>query len=248
MKMCIPGDVIAIVAGSGVGKTTLAMELGKQEARSKNSFSLIASLEMSQAGLFFRASTIESENHVDNYVPVSGVANDLMSSTDLKCKVIGEWKNLLIIDKGGLSLDRIVEYYKKAQEIYDGKISNLIIDYAQNIQGAEDITYAMVMARKFKEVAKELNTKLFVAMQTNKTYQTDYMEVNKIHIEGAGAYVQACDYIIAFWKSMDQDNRLHGKFLKDRWNGPNYQFDMVRDGLKYHSENYVPDKNNYGGL
>lgn len=249
MKLCIPGDTIAIVANSGVGKTTLGLELGNEEAKSKGMYSLLASLEMSRAGIFFRTATIESTHLIQNdYVPSSSVADDLINNDDLKKKVYENWQNLKIIDKGGLSLDAIVEYYFKAQELTKNRISNLVIDYAQNIENAEDINYSMGMARRFKEIAKSLSTKLIVLMQCNKTIPNDYVEPCKNHIEGGGAYYQAMDYILAFWKSGDQTNKLHGKFLKDRWNGADFKFDLIRNGLKYNTENFIPDINISNGL
>lgn len=249
MKLCIPGDTVAIVASSGVGKTTWGLELGNAEAKSKDGYSLMASLEMSRAGIFFRAATIESEElSIDNYVPSTEVAEALLKDSTLKTKVIDKWNNLKIIDRGGLTLDKIVEYYKVAQDLYKNKFSNLVIDYAQNIYGSEEITYSMGMARRFKAVAKDLNTKVIVLMQTNKTLSDDFTEIQKNHIEGAGAYYQAMDYIISAWKSREQNNRIHCKLMKDRWGGSDYKFDMVRNGLKYHTENFVPDRMSYGGL
>jgi hypothetical protein len=35
--------------------------------------------------------------------------------------------------------------------------------------------------------------------------------------------------------------------LKDRWGNSEYKFDLVREGLKYHTEDYIPDRN-FGGL
>jgi replicative DNA helicase len=242
MKICIPGDVIAIVANSGVGKSTIGLEFGNNEAKSRDMYSLMASLEMSRAGLFFRVATIESLKHVNNHVPSEQVVKDLLEEEELKQRVIKEWRNLLIVDRGSVTLDKIAEYYHLAQEEYKGKISNLIIDYAQNIQGAEEIEYAMRMARQLKTMAKELNTKVFVLMQCNKTMPNDYTQVQKNHIEGAGAYFQACDYIMGFWRSRDIKNRLHGCFIKDRWGSADFTFDLVRDGLKYHSEDYLEDK------
>ena len=38
-------------------------------------------------------------------------------------------------------------------------------------------------------------------------------------------------------------------FLKTRWEKDDVRFDMVRDGLRYHTEVYKPDVNNgIGGL
>lgn len=244
MKVCIPGDVIGIVANSGNGKSSIGLELGNEEAKTRMMYSVFGSLEMSRAGIFFRAATMEATHLSDeqHYVPSPDVVKELLDTEDLKKEVYDKWKHLLIIDKGGLGIDQIIEYFKLAQKVTNNRCSNLVIDYAQNLNGAENIEYAMKMYRRFKEIAKELNTKLFVLTQCNKTLPTNYTEVEKNHIEGAGSLYQVMDYIMAFWRSNDEPNRLHAKFLKDRWGNSDYKFDLVRQGLKYHSEDYLPDK------
>lgn len=234
MKMCIPGDVIGIAAMSGIGKTTLSMEIGNNEAKEQDKKSLFISLEMSNSGIFFRAATICFPRNAD-YIPPEEVARKLKDDKSFFTGVCDEWKNIIIVDKGGLTIDQIVNYYNIASDRHE--ISNIVVDYAQNISNAEDIKYSMKMARGLKTIAKDLNTKMFVAMQCNKELQNPYAEIEKNHIEGAGAYFQACDYILGFWWDEKQKNRVHGKFLKNRW-GDVYKFDMVRAGLKFHTEDY----------
>lgn len=251
MKMVIPGDTIAFVASSGTGKSTLGLELGNMEAESQGKNSLFASLEMSKSGIFFRAATIEATELADteDYVPSSEVAKTLLSTdSDLMTRVHDRWKNLLIIDKGGLSLDKVVEYFNRAQDMTKGQISNLVIDYFQNLDNVEKIDVFMETSRRLKDVAKQLETKLICLLQTNKSLPDDYTEIQKNHIEGASAVFQAMDYVIAAWKSRDYKNRLHSKLLKDRWGSPDYKFDFVRTGLKYHTEDLLPDAPFSGGL
>ena len=195
---------------------------------------------MSNEGLFFRAATIEYETN-DDYVPSSHVAKTLLSNSKFFDSVCDQWKNIYIIDKGNITLDNVVDYVERAKN--DGlDISNIVIDYAQNLKNAEDIVHAMSMARRFKDVAKRLGVIVFILMQTNKSLPDSYTEIKKNHIEGAGAYFQACDYIIAVWKSRDYHNRLHCKFLKERWGDSNFRFDFVRTGMKFHTADYLPDK------
>jgi hypothetical protein len=241
LKMCIPGDVIAVVAESGVGKTSIGMELGNNEAKSRKMYSLFNSLEMSQAGVYFRAATMEFPDNEDGRVISSNVAKKLLEKGDFHEAVCEQWKNLLIVDKSNIDIQKIRDYYAIAQEKTGFKVSNIIIDYAQNLKHAEDITQSMRMARQLKELAKDLETIVIVLMQCNKTIPDSYTEVQKNHIEGAGAYYQACDYILGFWRSRSDKFRLHGKMLKDRWNEAGYKFDLVREGLKFHTEEEMPE-------
>jgi len=199
---------------------------------------MLASLEMSAAGVFFRAATIEAKPDEDGRVDSTYVAKTLIDDQKLRDAVSDTWKNTLIVDKGGMSIEKIREYFLTAQDLYGGTLSNLVIDYAQNIKNAEDITHAMRMAREFKTLAKELKTKLIVLMQTNKQCASEYEEIIPSYIEGAGAYRQACDYIIGIWKSRIDIKRVHCKIIKDRWGEGGVKFDLLREGLKYHTTEF----------
>lgn len=243
LKTCIPGDVIGFLASSGTGKSTMGLELGNCEARASGKMSLFGSLEMSREGCYYRAATIEAtELDRDGYVPSADVVTKLLdSNADLKQRVHKQWENLLIIDRGGLSLDKLVEYFYRAQDLTKGNISNFVIDYFQNLDGVENISVFMETSRRLKDVAKDLGTKLICLLQTNKMLPDDYTEVQRIHCEGSSSLIQSCDYIIAAWRSRDDKRRLHAKMLKSRFGESNYIFDLYREGLKYHSVDYVPD-------
>lgn len=215
--------------------TTIGMDLGNNEARDNGMYSLMISLEMSNAGLFFRAATIEYASG-ENVVPPEKVKEKLLKDEGFASFVENEWKHLLIVEKGSVKIEDIPTYYHLAQETTGNKISNVIIDYAQNIEGAEDYFKAMKIARQMKPMAKALNTKLIVLIQTNKSIESSFVEIENHNIEGVGAWRHACDYMLCFWKDQFEEDRLHGKFLKERWNSGKYYFDLVREGLKYHTE------------
>lgn len=244
-KLFIPGDVLAIVAASGVGKSTIGLELGNGEAAFQNGYSLFASLEMSKAGVFFRVATIESMPDESGIVPSSYVANRLIHDSSFRQRVADTWKRVYIVDKGGISLEKIEKYFIKAQEKMNGRFTNLVIDYAQNIENAEDVKYSMKMAREFKTLAKRLNTKVILLLQTNKACPDEYTSLESTHIEGVGAYKQACDYIFGFWRSKTDKTRLHARSMKTRWGDFGSHFDMVRQGLKYSCVDYLEDQETY---
>ena len=75
-----------------------------------------------------------------------------------------------------------------------------------------------------------------------------YSEIEDQYISGCKAVKQTCDFIMSVWKSKEDEKRLHGKFSKTRWEKDGDRFDLVRDGLKYHTEVVKPETNNMGGL
>lgn len=244
MSVTLLGDLIGIVANSGVGKSTMAMDFANCYSQEKDTYSAFFSLEMAAHACFFRGATISYTPDANGDVSSKEVAYNLLHEKELMEKVCDEWNRILILDKGSISLGAIEKYSEAAREVTKDKLGSIIIDYCQYIEGASDISRSMEIARDIKEVLKRINAIGFLPMQCNKTMPDGFTEVEDSHIEGVKAWKQACDYIIAMWKSRDDDKRLHGKFLKTRWEKDNGRFDLIRSGLKYHTEPYKPDRTN----
>ena len=247
MSTAIPGDVIGIVGGSGTGKSSLGLEFVNCEAHQRGKQGLFASLEMSRAGCFFRAATISMIPDEDGLVPAKQVAKSLLRDASFRERVDQEGSNVLIVDETGLSLEQIEQYIYKADEMTKGSISSVCIDFAQQMKNADQIEYAPRIAKEVKAVAKRTGKKVFILLQTNKTHPNPYTEVEFSHLEGSGSWRQACDYILGFWKSESDIHRLHGKAMKTRWDEDGQRFDLVREGLKYHSTDEVKE-NRKGSL
>lgn len=245
MNVTLLGDLIGIVANSGVGKSTLVMDLVNCLSNVRNTFSAFFSLEMASHACFFRAATITYQSDENGEVSSKKVAYDLLHDQELMKKVGEEWNRILILDKGSISLERIEEYSLIAKEITGNRLGSIIIDYGQYIEGASVIDKVMQISRNIKDVIKRLDVIGILNLQCNKEMKNSYIKVEDHHIEGIKAWKQVCDYIMAFWKSVDDNKRLHGKFLKTRWEKDDTRFDMVRDGLKYHTEVEKPDIREY---
>lgn len=249
MNVTLLGDLIGIVGNSGTGKSTLCMDFANCLCRERGNYSAFFSLEMASHACFFRGATISYPPDEFGEVSSKKVAYELLHNQSLMESVSKEWERILILDKGSITLEKIEEYANIAKEITNDRLGSIIIDYSQYIEGASDIDKMLEISRNVKAVLKRLKVIGFMAMQCNKLMPNSYTEIEDTHIEGSKSWKQVCDYILAFWKSRDDTKRLHGKFLKTRWEKDDVRFDMVRDGLKYHTEVYKPDVNNgIGGL
>lgn len=249
MNVTLLGDLIGIVGNSGTGKSTLCMDFANCLCQQRGNFSAFFSLEMASHACFFRGATISYSPDEFGEVSSKKVAYELLHDQSLMESISKEWERILILDKGSITLEKIEEYANIAKEITGDRLGSIIIDYSQYIDGASDIDKMLEISRNVKAVLKRLKVIGFMAMQCNKLMSNSYTEIEDSHIEGSKSWKQTCDYILAFWKSRDDTKRLHGKFLKTRWEKDDVRFDMVRDGLKYHTEVHKPDVNNgIGGL
>ena len=241
------GDVIGIVADSGVGKSTLGMDMLNEAAKARGGMGLFVSLEMAAHACFFRAATITADADEFGEVSSSKVAGRIINMTEERTKVAKEWNRVLLSDKS-CNLERLEKLGILANEMYDGNVRYVCVDYAQYLDGATKIDVAEDLYREIKKVITRLNMVGIILIQTNKLCPSKYTEIEDQYVSGVKALKQMLDFRIDIWMSKEDDKRLHGKFSKTRWEKDGERFDLVRNGLKYHTEVVKPEMNNTGGL
>ena len=242
MGMVIPGDVIAIVANSGVGKSSLGMLLSRESVKVAGEYALFASLEMSKEGMFFRATSMKLVSE-DGYMPPKDIANSVVSNESLIEELNSEWERVLILDNVS-SIEQIEQHYLILKERLkeEGKaLSTLVIDYGQMLDNTDTNDKEKKVSRGLKAMAKRLRTKLYLLLQLNKLFVNPYEEPTRTHIEGSGGWYQSMDYCLMFWKSKAYDGIIHGKLDKNRWGKPDTRFDIEQKGLSFRTIDEVPE-------
>lgn len=241
--MMMPGDIFSIVGTSGFGKSTLGMLLGNGVANALNEFTMMASLEMSDEGLFFRAGTIELVPGSGERMPPREIAKKLIDSEKLRDGIAEEWSRFLICSSV-TSLEQIEVAFRKTREALaaQGKtLGTLVIDYGQMLDGTENNDKEKTLARGLKGWAKRLGAKVILLLQLNKSYVDPTHEPMRHHIEGSGGWFQSSDYMLAGWASKADATRLHAKMLKTRFGAEGSRFDIARNGLKFKTIDEVPE-------
>lgn len=187
------GDVIGLVAGSGVGKTALALNM-------------------------FRWFAQENPDYHHFFIPLEQPANEIAERWEKMC---GEDKSLhdkvhviSNYDEDGnfrhLSFDEIKEYIQKFQKVTGNKIGCVVIDHigALKKQGKngekEDL---MAICHAMKAFAVQTNTLLVMQSQTNREKAgIGDLELNKDAAYGTGVFEWYCDYLITMWQPL---KRVH---------------------------------------
>lgn len=246
MDVTLLGDLIGIVASSGVGKSTLLMDMMNEYATIKDCNALMLSLEMADHACFFRGAQIVYQSDGDGNVNSKELAYKLIHDQETFDRVVDAWNRIAIVDET-MSINQIEDWICTAREKMPS-INMVGIDYLQFIQNMTDITESMKIARELKGIMKRNKIFGIDAIQTNKSIMNSFAEVQDNHIEGAQAIKQAHDYLMYFWHSNEDKRRIHGKFGKTRWSSGGKTFDLYREGLCYHSEDYTFEKRGDGGL
>ena len=242
MGMVIPGDIIGIVANSGLGKSSLGMLLSRESSKAADEYALFASLEMSKEGMFFRASSMLLVDE-EGFMSPRDIANTLIASPEIVDDVEKEWDRVYILDSVS-SIEQIEQHYLATREALkkEGKrLTTLVLDYGQMLDNTDTNDKEKKVSRGLKSMAKRIRAKMYLLLQLNKTFVDPYVEPTRSHIEGSGGWYQTMDYCLMFWKSKSYSHIIHGKIEKNRWAKDDTRFDVEKHGLKFHTIDETPE-------
>ena len=160
-------DLITIAAGSGKGKTTLAMNMAQAVAINQNKPVLVFSLEMSGEQIIDRLTASVGG------IPLNLIKSGKVFGSSFEHAIVPavnaiKGSNLHIDDRGGLSIGQIKATARKFFKKHGSGL--LVVDYiglvrakAQNKEGV----VAMVSG-ELKALAKELNIPVIALAQMNR--------------------------------------------------------------------------------
>jgi KaiC/GvpD/RAD55 family RecA-like ATPase len=231
-----PGEVLMVAARSGVGKTTMGMQLCHGIAKSHDGYGLMASLEMPTTSIFVRTAMVEHSKETNTRSEYEDIVKTLLSNPQLRRKVIEQWDRLLIVDKTGVGIEQLKSYYELANEKYDYAVNNYFIDYVGLISGASDYQGLSEIARGAKYLAKNLNTRIILVVQLSRRAGDGTVPVTIDMLRDSGALEESADYILGMWLNKQRQDKIHCSLIKNRFNSPNLRFDIKNTGLYYTTE------------
>lgn len=236
-----PGEVLFIAARSGVGKTTIGMQLSNGIAQGHSGYGLFASLEMPTTSIFVRSAIIESSKKKQTKMSYEEVTNELLKNPDQIKEITEKWNRLLIIDRASVNVEQLKSYYEIANEKYNFGISNFLIDYVGLISGASDYDGLSKAARSIKQIAKILNARIIVVVQLSRKAGDGTVPVTIDMLRDSGALEESADYIMGVWLSVKDPTIMHCSFIKNRFAESNQRFIIRNVGLHYTSEDYIEE-------
>lgn len=235
--------MMVIAAYSRVGKTNFAIQVARNMSKFDGDDALFASLEMSSASLFYRASVIDY-SYNGKFVDSREHTSFMLENKEAREEVCRNWESIKIVDKPCQSTEQISNYTALAidKSIEMGrKTSLLIVDYVELIKGTDDVKRLAQAAREIKNIAKRYGIRVILLAQLNRTGGDEYSEPTTNSIKGSSEIFNAADIVIALWRSSETKNRIHVKDLKNREEEEGIKFDLIQNGLGYEETNYVKD-------
>ncbi len=220
------GQVIGLVAGSGVGKTAMALNM-------------------------FLWFSQENPDYHSFFVPLEQPANEIADRWKTMCgddtslhdkvHVISNYDN-----NGNfrhLSLDEIREYIEKFQETTGFKIGCVVIDHIGALKkknSSDENQDLMAICHQMKSFAVQTNTLLVMQSQTSREKAgIGDIELDKGAAYGTSTFEWYCDYLITMWQPV---KRCHSesacptvtafKFCKIRHKKTNQ--DVIQEDVPYY--------------
>jgi hypothetical protein len=183
------GQVVGLVAGSGVGKTAMALNM-------------------------FRWFAQENPDYHSFFVPLEQPANEIAdrwksmcgNDTSLhdKVHVISNYD-----DDGNfrhLSFDEIKDYIEKFQKVTGNKVGCVVIDHIGALKkknSNDENQDLMAICHQMKAFAVQTNTLLVMQSQTSREKAgIGDLELNKDAAYGTATFEWYCDFLITMWQPL----------------------------------------------
>ncbi|MGY5237623.1 DnaB-like helicase C-terminal domain-containing protein [Clostridium tertium] len=208
------GDLVTIFAFSGIGKTTLAAQIGLNSIR-KNKKILFFSLEMTKEQV--RDRLISNLTNISFQSIRSGQLNDKELDTVIKASAYLSANNKLLIS----TEDELINITSKIQvEIMKHDIDIIFIDYINliNITGNNKEEHYKVVecTRLLKKLAIKINKPIVILAQgkqecaskiTNKNLNV-WEKVAVNDIAGGASIYRDSDIVIGMYRNIELDNKV----------------------------------------
>lgn len=194
VRPMIPGEVVFILASTGVGKTVLAQAIARH---AKPMPTLFFELELPMELIFERfcqmANNCESKE-VESYYkamnkPVAGGFED--------------WKHVLVCPESGLSPDKIENYIRRSALKFGAPAAVVIVDYLGLLRLQAKTRYETVSycAEALRVVAKNTNTIIVVTVQVARPdKKADSIEVGLYDGKDSGSIECSASLVLGAWR------------------------------------------------
>jgi replicative DNA helicase len=187
-----PGDLMVIAGRPSMGKTTLAVNIAINAAKSGYT-GLIFSLEMSKYRLGLRM--ISNETECNLYALSKGIVHDFNQITDIS----GNLKNLYIDFTTALGWQDVEARIKEFSE--SKKVDFIMLDYLQKLRFKSRDRHDLAVAQAtgaFKNIAKDMNIPFVLLSQLSRANEKQGQAVRKPRLSDlrdSGAIEQDADIV-----------------------------------------------------
>jgi replicative DNA helicase len=201
----VPGEMVTIVAATGVGKTALLQNLAKA---ARPLPTLLFEMELPGSLTFERFCAI-SEG-----VPCQCVENEYAAGNRYQWQQSGHLNHIFTCTRSRLTPDLVELMINKAELKMGCRPALVLIDYIQLIGGKGLKRYEVVSdaAEDLKRIAKATKTIIVLASQLKRKDDSD-IEVTLTDAKESGAIENSSGLVLGVWRP--EQNEMHIRILKN---------------------------------
>ena len=238
LRAIAPGEVVTIMARSGVGKSAAVQNILRTIATEQHLASLFCSMEQPAAQVFERYAQMSSGKSGEEVERLFDKSESRQEMADMVVRELGE--RTLTVAKSGLSLHQIEEALRVAQEKIGTKVDVLVVDYLgmTTMQDLGYSTYEQVsnMAKAIKALALNRGLVIFLLCQVGRKAGEDgNTPLTRSSARDSGAIEESADYLLGLYRDNNngKDNTLVVQVLKNRKGfGAEVSMEFDRDSMR----------------
>jgi len=207
VRPMFPGELIVVMADTGVGKTAIIQNICKA-ARGYGDV-LLFELELPGTLCFERFAALSADMSQGDVFQRYSDANKVN---------VGSVDHIYTCDKAGMTLDEMTNLIVEANA--EGQQFDVImVDYIglmKASQGMSRYERMSEMAEQMKVFARDMNAVVVVSTQIHRKGE-DYVDNVGLHdAKDSGSIENSADLLIGAWRDLDEPQKLYLKILKNR--------------------------------
>lgn len=208
VRKLIPGDLVVVLGGTGVGKTTILSNM-------LNAFRkrpvIFFEMELTPELLFERLMAMRNKTSAKNIE--AAYARGELAGRDVCDKT---FPNLYVCTEIQLTVSRIEEIANTAELVMGVRPEVLFIDYIGLLDNSGSSRYEALSkaAEDLRRAANKTKMVLIVSSQIGRKKNDDSPEVNLYDGKDSGSLENSASLLIGAWRNAENPSILHMKVLK----------------------------------
>lgn len=208
VRKLIPGDLVVVLGGTGVGKTTILSNM-------LNAFRkrpvIFFEMELTPELLFERLMAMRNKTSAKNIE--AAYARGELAGRDVCDKT---FPNLYVCTEIQLTVARIEEIANTAELVMGVRPEVLFIDYIGLLDNSGSSRYEALSkaAEDLRRAANKTKMVLIVSSQIGRKKNDDSPEVNLYDGKDSGSLENSASLLIGAWRNAENPSILHMKVLK----------------------------------